>query len=107
MKLSKTGCWALLGAYLGKWARWAVGPLGMGNPRPMALIRDVTIETQSPRMGVLSDGATRVAARGSLSGYSSAGRYDVVASPAIVDGELTLAVGDVMDAAEPLAPGLT
>ncbi|MBI3996395.1 MAG: DHH family phosphoesterase [Candidatus Omnitrophica bacterium] len=83
------------------------GPFGMGNPRPMALIRDVAIETQSPRMGVLSDGATRVAARGSLSGYSSAGRYDVVASPAVVDGELTLAVGDVMDAAEPSAPGLT
>lgn len=76
-------------------------PFGYGNPRPTVIIRGLAIEAHSPRRATLSDGTTRVAAAGRFAGLAAGGRYDVVASPAMRDGELALTVSDVRDAEEP------
>jgi single-stranded-DNA-specific exonuclease len=89
-------------------------PFGQGNPRPTVAIRNVAIEPQSARTAVVSDGTRRIAARGSfaeglLEGRfdGGRGRHDVVASPALEEGELVLMVSDVKDGAAPWGPART
>ena len=84
-----------------------LAPFGYGNPRPTALIRRLRLEQASPRTGVLSDGTTRMAARGSFAALVVGEWYDVLATPAAEAGELTLLVSDARGAAEPSAPGLS
>ncbi len=69
-------------------------PFGRGNPRPTVIVRGLTIERQSPRAAVLSDGTRKVPGKGMFPADVSGGRYDVVASPSLVDGELALTVSD-------------
>lgn len=75
-----------------------LAPFGQGNPRPSVVIRRVTLEVRSPRTAVLSDGAGRVAARGVFPGLPQGGRYDVVANPTLVEGDVVLAASDVRSA---------
>ena len=90
--------------------RWAeevgrLAPFGIGNPRPTVVIRRLRLDVRSPRIGVLSDGAREVAARGPFAELTSGGWYDVVATPVMCGGVLTLTVSDVKDAAAPSTPG--
>lgn len=91
-------------------ARWVeevarFAPFGHGNPRPAMIIRRVRIESQSPRMAVLSDGATRCPAKGRFSEIARGGSYDVVASPTLTtDGDVLLTVSDVKASTEPWEP---
>ena len=73
-------------------------PFGNGNQRPTVVIRRLTIDARSPRTAILSDGTTRVFSRGQFPDEVLGGRYDVVASPAVVEGQLMLAVSDVKTA---------
>ena len=70
-------------------------PFGRGNPRPTVVVRHLTIEMTSPRIGVLSDGTRRVLARGRFPVVVQGGRYDVLASPALTEGKVVLMVSDV------------
>jgi single-stranded-DNA-specific exonuclease len=86
-------------------------PFGQGNPRPTVAIRNVAIEQRSARTAVVSDGTRQVAARGAFAENLLAGRVDggrarcdLVASPALEDGELVLMVSDVKDEAAPWGP---
>ncbi len=72
-----------------------LAPFGRGNERPTVVVRNLTLEIVSPRVGRLGDGSTRVAARGRLEGLLDGGCYDVMAIPAVVDGQVTLTVSDV------------
>ena len=96
-----------LGAVAHRWVgeteRFA--PFGHSNPRPTVAIRRVSIETQSPRRGYCCDGTLRVAARGVFSTLQREERYDVVASPAIAEGELVLTVSGVRASVAPSEPG--
>ncbi|MBI2104953.1 MAG: DHH family phosphoesterase [Candidatus Omnitrophica bacterium] len=74
-------------------ARFA--PFGPANPRPTVAIRRLAIEVRSPRMARLSDGTAQVAARGTFSAVDGGGRYDVVATPSVADGEVVLAVSEI------------
>ena len=90
--------------------RWAeelerLAPFGIGNPRPTALIRRLRLDVRSPRMGILSDGIREVAARGSFAELTPGGWYDMVATPTVQAGVLTLMVSDAKDATEPSPPG--
>ena len=89
-----------------KWVEEAerLAPFGHGNPRATVVIRRVAIDVTSPRMAHLADGTMRVAAKGSFSSLVDGGRYDVVASPAVIAGELVLMVSDVRASAAPSAP---
>jgi single-stranded-DNA-specific exonuclease len=82
-------------------------PFGHGNPRPTLIIRHLTLTTKSPRTATLSDGTTRVAAKGQFSTLISGRRYDVVASPAVVAGELVLTVSDARGSTAPSGPAQT
>lgn len=82
-------------------------PFGQGNPRPTVVIRGVTLEAKSVRTATLSDGRARLAAKGHLPTLATGARYDVVVSPTVLEGELTLTVSDVRDAAAPWAPART
>ena len=82
-------------------------PFGEGNPRPTVVIRRVGIAAKSPRTAVLTDGATRVAAKGRFPALVGGERYDVITSPAVRDGELVLTVSGVRSSAAPTAPGQT
>ena len=93
-------------------ARFA--PFGHGNPRPTVAIRGLALEAKSPRTAMLSDGTMRVAAKGPFStglaaegAPGSRGRYDVVASPVILAGQLVLSVSDVRVSAAPSEPAPT
>ena len=79
-------------------------PFGPGNPRPTIAIRRLSIEVKSPRVARLSDGTRHVAARGPFTELSAGERYDVLATPELVEGELVLTVSDVKGAAVPEAP---
>jgi single-stranded-DNA-specific exonuclease len=81
-----------------------LAPFGQGNPRPTVALRRVTIEIRSPRTATLSDGTHRVPAKGSFFGVDSGSRYDVLASPGVVEGTLVLTVSDVRGAAAPSGP---
>lgn len=70
-------------------------PFGSGNPRPTVIIRHVTIDVRSPRSAVLSGGTKRIAAKGRVPTPVAGGRYDVLGSPSMVDGEPVLMVSDV------------
>ena len=82
----------------------AFAPFGRGNPRPTVIIRDITIEVESPRTGWVTDGRRRVKVKGSLPPVPS-GRYDVAVSPTLIDGELVLTVSDVRVSSGLSAPG--
>ena len=82
-------------------------PFGYGNPRPTVAIRHLHIEPRSPRTALLTDGATRIAAKGRFQTLRAGERYDVVATPAMVAGELVLTVSDVRASARPSEPGRT
>ena len=69
-------------------------PFGSGNPRPTVVLRHVTIDVSSSRSTVLSDGTRRIAAKGRVPLPVADGRYDVLASPSMVDGEPVLTVSD-------------
>ena len=76
-------------------------PFGQGNARPTVLLRDVRIATQSSSLAMLSDGAVKMPLRGRFAEPALDGRYDVVVSPSLMNGELTLTLGDVRGGAEP------
>jgi hypothetical protein len=88
-----------------------LSPFGHGNPRPTVIIRHLTIETLSARTARLCDGATSVRGKGDFSaclppggagtGRVPEGRYDVIASPSLDEGELVLTVSDVRVGAAP------
>ena len=94
-------------------SRWVAeierfAPFGAGNPRPTVLIRRVRMERESGGGMALSDGLTRVRAKGvRLAGWigshpdGSAGRLDVVASPVRIRNEVTLMVQDAKASEEP------
>ncbi len=69
-------------------------PFGQGNPRPTVLVRDVTIDAVSPRIGVMRDGVRSVRVKGSLPQDGAGARYDVVLTPTVADGELILTLTD-------------
>jgi single-stranded DNA-specific DHH superfamily exonuclease len=69
-------------------------PFGPGNERPSVIIRELAVELSSPRRAILTQDTTRVAAKGRLPTSNLGGRYDVVAHPNVVDGELVLTVSD-------------
>ncbi|MBI4341855.1 MAG: DHH family phosphoesterase [Candidatus Omnitrophica bacterium] len=81
-----------------------LAPFGYGNPRPTVLIRRVRLERATPRTAVLSDGHAGMAAKGRFAELLVGGWYDVVASPAVNGGALTLSVSDVRGAEEPSEP---
>ena len=72
-----------------------LAPFGRGNPKPTVLVRGVTITRRSPRTAWLHTGRTQLAAKGDFVGLEPDGRYDVIASPGVADGEITLLVSDV------------
>jgi len=76
-------------------------PFGRGNPRPTVVIRQVIVETQSPRVGWAIDGSRRMKVKGSLPGPASGARYDLAATPAMVDGEVVLMLLDAKVSTEP------
>ncbi len=78
-------------------------PFGQGNPRPLVAIRGLTIDAVSPRRAVLSDGMRRLEGRGDFQALGPE-RYDLVASPALADGEPVLSVHDVKVSQAPGAP---
>jgi len=78
-----------------------LAPFGNGAPRPSVAIRCVAVEPQSPRVAMLRQGSCRVAARGRFPAPTPGERYDVVARPARVNGELILLVSDVRGSAGP------
>jgi hypothetical protein len=105
-----------------------LSPFGHGNPRPTVIIRHLTIEAISARTARLCDGATSVRGKGDFStclppggvprfgsgcrparsrtdgagtGRVPEGRYDVIASPSLDEGELVLTVSDVRVGAAP------
>lgn len=86
-----------LSAVSGRWVEEIeqFAPFGPGNERPSVVIRQVAIDHTSPRRAVLSRETTHVAAKGKFPTPNSGGHYDVVASPAVVSGELVLTVSDV------------
>ena len=79
--------------WVGETERFA--PFGPANPRPTVAIRRLAIEARSPRMARLSDGTTQVAARGPFATVAGGGRYDVVATPTLANGDVVLAVSEV------------
>lgn len=83
-------------------ARFA--PFGPGNPRPTVAIRHLGVEQRSPHTAWLTDGTTRVRARGSFPGLVPGVRYDVAASAAVGGSELVLTVSDVKPSTEPSGP---
>ncbi len=82
-------------------------PFGQGNPRPTVAIRDVRIEATSARMAVLNDGTRRVAAKGRFPAPAEGERYDVLASPTLVERRLWLLVSAVKGSAGPWGPDRT
>lgn len=82
-------------------------PFGQGNPRPTVAIRNVRIETTSARMAVLNDGTRRVAAKGRFPALAEGERYDVLASPTLVERRLWLLVSAVKGSAGPWGPDRT
>jgi single-stranded-DNA-specific exonuclease len=90
-------------AWLSEWDRLA--PFGQGNPRPTVLLRRLALRRRSARTGTASDGRLEIAVRGRVPDED--GWYDVVASPAVVAGELVLTLGDATAAAAPGEPGPT
>ena len=82
-------------------------PFGAGNPKPTVVIRRVQIEPRSARIATIADGRRQCLARGEFGEAVRGGRYDVLASPALVTGELELSVGAVRVAAAPCALGPT
>lgn len=89
-------------AWVGQLSQFA--PFGHSNPKPTVLLKGVTIELKSPRMATLVDGTRRMAARGVFPPPVAGQRYDVVASPTLVERELLLSVSDVKVSAEPSVP---
>ncbi len=101
-----------LGAVAPQWVQEIerFAPFGQGNPRPTVMIRRLTVTLKSPRTAILSDGKTHVVGKGTFSAclspacdvpgtaLGSEGRYDVVASPALVEGELVLMVSEARGA---------
>ncbi len=81
-----------------------LAPFGRGNPRPTVMISHVTIDVQSARRAIVSDGALRLSARGAFESVVADQSYDLLTTPTIVDGELTLLVSGVRDGVEPSAP---
>jgi len=86
-------------------------PFGHGNPRPTVAIRGLALEAKSPRTAVLSDGTVRVDAKGPFAtglpaerALGSRGRYDVIATPVILAGQVVLSVSDVRASAAPSEP---
>ena len=69
-------------------------PFGPGNPRPLVLIRKVTVEMHEAGETWLTDGPARVRVRGKVVGLTSSERYDVVASPVSVAQEVALSLCD-------------
>lgn len=82
-------------------------PFGEGNPRPTMVLRRLAIDAKSTRTAVLTDGSTRIAAKGRFPAVVSGERYDVIASPDVINGELVLTVSGVRTSAAPSEPGLT
>jgi single-stranded-DNA-specific exonuclease len=77
-------------------------PFGPGNPRPLILLRGLALE-RNPAGGTwVTDGRTRIRTRGGLAGLLSSERYDVVASPACVEGRVVLSICDARVAATAL-----
>ena len=79
-------------------------PFGQANPEPNVVIRGVQLQACSARTAVLSDGTTRLAAKGRLPVGLHGDRYDVVGTPGFSGGELVLTLTDVRDAAALSAP---
>ncbi len=80
-------------------------PFGAGNARPTIILRGLTATARSPRTMMLSDGgATRILGKGRLPLDGQEGRYDVLASPVIEQGQVTLLVSDVKLTVEPSTP---
>ena len=78
-------------------ARFA--PFGYGNPKPTVLLRGIEINPRSPRRAVLSCGTDQLTAHGTFSSIDRMGRYDVLATPACVDGQVVLAVTGMRESA--------
>ena len=76
-------------------------PFGRGNPRPTVVIRQVIVETRSPRTGWAIDGSRRMKVKGSLPGPAPGARYDLAATPAMADGEVVLRLLDAKVSTEP------
>ena len=92
-----------LGACESRWVEEAtrLSPFGHGNPRPTVILRRLAIEATSARVARLSDGTTAMRAKGAFASLVPEGCYDVIGSPALVEGELVLTVSDVR-ASQPL-----
>jgi len=86
-----------LGACEPRWVEEAtrLSPFGHGNPRPTVILRHLAIEATSARVARLSDGTTAMRAKGAFASLVPEGYYDVIGSPALVEGELVLTVSDV------------
>ena len=70
-------------------------PFGPGNPRPLILLRRLALERNPAGATWVTDGrTTRLRTRGGLAGLLSAERYDVVTSPALVEGRVVLSICD-------------
>lgn len=78
-----------------------LAPFGPGNPRPSVVIRCLSIESSSPRKAWLTDGQTRVQARGPFKEIERGVRYDVVGNPTIEEEGIVLAISDVKVSAAP------
>ena len=82
---------------------WVAGlerfaPFGRGNERPSVLVRNITLEVTSPRIGAVVDGPRRIAARGRFADLECGQRYDAIVIPTLARGELLLSVSDVKGA---------
>ena len=73
-------------------ARFA--PFGPGNPRPLMLIRNVTVDTSDVTPTWLTDGVSRVKLRGRPGGLVPTERYDVVVTLGLAGNEAALSVCD-------------
>ena len=78
-----------------------LAPFGQGNPRPTVILRRVTMQAVSARVARLSDGAVSLRGKGSCLDVVPEGRYDVLGSPTLAEGEVVLTVNDVRAAAAP------
>jgi single-stranded-DNA-specific exonuclease len=76
-------------------------PFGQGNARPTVVVRGLEVTARSPRTGWVADGRRRIAARGRLPVPVAGGRYDVVATPGLDDGEVVLTLADARAATGP------
>ena len=79
-------------------------PFGRGNAPPAVAVRGLTASFDSPRGVRLTCGAVGIKAKGRLTLFGAAGRYDVVGTPTVVDEAVVLTVRDVKASVEPSGP---